>query len=276
VKPEYASANRNIRDNHVYKAMSTGGSRAVRDSRPYLQLAGASARERLIAAAARRWGVAPAECKAEQSVVTHTASGRTLRYGELAADAAAIKLDKEPAIKTPDQYRLMGQSLPRLDTPLKINGSAVYGIDIKVPDMVHAAIIACPVFGGSLARVDEQAIAGRRGDIQVVKLVDAVAVVADRYWRAKAAPGALPIEWNFGAAANADSAAFRKTYLDALDKKGAVARHDGNVDAAMPAAARVFEATYEVPIISHAQMEPLNCTAHVQDGRVDIWLGTQN
>jgi isoquinoline 1-oxidoreductase subunit beta len=119
--------------------------------------------------------------------------------------------------------------------------------------MAHAAIIACPVFGGSLARVDEQAITGRRGVVRVVKLDDAVAVVADRYWRAKAALDALPIEWNFGAAANADS-----------------------LDMAMAGAAKVFEATYEAPIISHAQMEPLNCTAHVQQDRVDVWLGTQN
>ena len=150
VKAEYASANRNVREHKVYKQMSTGGSRAVRESRTYLQRAGASARERLIAAAARRWNVPGAECTAEQSRVLHKASGRALRYGELAAEAAAITLDKEPRIKTPDQYRLIGQSLPRLDTPLKINGSAVYGIDIEVPDMVHAAITACPVFGGKL------------------------------------------------------------------------------------------------------------------------------
>jgi isoquinoline 1-oxidoreductase beta subunit len=185
VKAEYASANRNLREDRVYKAMSTGGSRAVRDSRPYLQHAGASARERLIAAAAKRWGVPAAQCTAAQSQVLHKASGRSLRYGELAAEAAAITLDKEPRIKTPDQYRLMGKSLPRLDTPLKINGSAVYGIDIKIPGAVQAAIEACPVFGGKLKSVDEKAIAGARGVIQVLKLPNAVAVIADRYWRAK-------------------------------------------------------------------------------------------
>jgi isoquinoline 1-oxidoreductase subunit beta len=281
VKPEYASANRNLRENKVYGTLGTGGSRAVRENRVMLQQAGASARERLIAAAARRWGVAPSACFAEMSKVTHRPSGRTLRYGELAEEASQIKLDKEPDIKTPDQYKLIGKSMPRIDVPLKINGSAVYGIDIKVPDAVQAAIVACPVFGGTVASVDENAVLGRRGIIQVVKLRDAVAVIADRYWRAKAALDRLPIQWDFGPSATADSGQFRKTYRDALDRQGAVARHDGNVDAAMPTAARVFEAVYEAPVISHAQMEPLNCTAHVQTtngqaDRVDVWVGTQN
>jgi isoquinoline 1-oxidoreductase subunit beta len=276
VKPEYASANRNLRENRVYGNLGTGGSRAVRETRPMLQQAGASARERLIAAGAKRWGVAAGECFAERSKVVHRSSGRTLRYGELAAEAAAIKLDKEPAIKTPDQFHFIGQSLDRIDIPLKINGTAVYGLDIKVPDMVHAAIVACPVFGGKVKSVDESKIAGARGVMQVVRLPDAVAVIADRYWRAKAALERLPIEWDTGAAAATDSAQFRQLYLAALDKPGAVARHDGNVDAAMPAAAKTFEAVYEAPVISHAQMEPLNATAHVQADRVDVWVGTQN
>lgn len=280
VKPEYASANRNLR-NRVYGSLSTGGSRAVRENRVILQQAGASARERLIAAAARRWGVAPAACTAQMSTVTHQPTGRTLRYGELAQEAAAIRLDREPEIRTPDQYKLIGTSMPRLDIQMKVNGTAVYGIDIKVPDAVHAAIMACPVFGGTLAGADETAVLGQRGVIQVVKLRDAVAVIADRYWRAKAALEKLPVRWDFGAAAATDSGQFRKTYRDALDKPGAVARQDGDVDAAMPGAARVFEAVYEVPVISHAQMEPLNCTAHVKTGngavsRVDVWVGTQN
>jgi isoquinoline 1-oxidoreductase beta subunit len=139
VKPEYASANRNFRERQVYGSLGTGGSREVRETRAMLQQAGASVRERLIAAAANRWGVAPGECTAALSKVMHTPTGRTLRYGELAGEAAEIKLDKEPPIKTPDQYRLMGTAMDRLDIPLKINGSAVYGFDIKVPDRVHAA-----------------------------------------------------------------------------------------------------------------------------------------
>src|SRR4030081_223072 len=276
VKPEYASANRNLRENKVYGSLSTGGSRAVRETGGLVQQAGASARERLIAAAAKRWNVPASECAAAMSKVTHKPTGRTFRFGELAGEAAAIKLDKEPVLKRPDQYKFIGRRLARLDVPLKINGSAKYGIDLDVPGMVRAAIIKCPVFGGTVKSVDESAIAGRRGVLQVVKLNNAVAVVADRYFRAQAALKALPIEWEVGAAGSTDSVQFRKAYLDALDQKGAEARHDGNVDAAMPGAAKVIEATYDAPIIAHAPMEPLNAIAHVQADRVDVWVGTQN
>src|SRR5258705_5077331 len=276
VKPEYASANRNVRDNKVYGSLSTGGSRAVRETGELVQQAGASARERLIAAAAKRWSVPASECAAAMSKITHKPSGRTFRFGELAVEAAAIKLDKEPALKRPDQYKFIGRRLERLDIPLKINGSAKYGIDLEVPGMVRAAILKCPVFGGTLKSVDESAIASRRGVLQVVKLKDAVAVVADRYYRAQSALRALKIEWEVGAAGTTNSVQFRKAYLDALDQKGAEARHDGNVDTAMARAAKVVEATYDVPIIAHAPMEPLNAIAHVQADRVDVWVGTQN
>jgi isoquinoline 1-oxidoreductase beta subunit len=276
VKPEYASANRNLKENKVYGSLSTGGSRAVRETGEMVQQAGASARERLIAAAAKRWDVPAAECAAAMSKVTHKPSGRTFRFGELAVEAAAIKLDKEPPLKKPDQYKFIGRRLARLDVPLKINGTAKYGIDLDAPGMVCAAIIKCPVFGGTVKSVDEGKIAGRRGVLQVVKLNNAVAVVADRYFRAQAALNALPIEWEVGAAGATDSVQFRKAYIDALDQKGAVARHDGDVDAAMPTAAKVIEATYDVPIIAHAPMEPLNAIADVKADRVDVWVGTQN
>jgi isoquinoline 1-oxidoreductase beta subunit len=276
VKPEYASANRNLKEKKVYGSLATGGSRAVRETGEVVQQAGASARERLIAAAAKRWNVPASECSAAMSKVTHKLTGRTFRFGELAADAAAIRLEKEPALKRPDQYKFIGRRLARLDVPLKINGSAKYGIDLEVPGMVRAAIIKCPVFGGTVKSVNEGAIASRRGILQVVKLKDAVAVVADRYFRAQAALNALPIEWEVGAAGTTDSVQFRKEYVAALDQKGVDARHDGNVDTAMPTAAKVIEATYEVPIIAHAPMEPLNAIAHVQADRVDVWVGTQN
>src|SRR5712671_1165065 len=276
VKPEYASANRNHKENKVYGSLSTGGSRAVRETGEMVQQAGASARERLIAAAAKRWNVPASECSAAMSRVTHKPTDRTFRFGELAAEAAAIKLDKEPALKKPDQYKFIGRRIARLDVPLKINGSAKYGIDLDVPGMVRAAIIKCPVFGGTLKSVDESAIASRRGVLQVVKLKDAVAVVADRTFRAQSALKALPIEWEVGAAGTTNSVQFRKAYIDALDQKGAEARHDGNVDTAFATAAKVVEATYDVPIIAHAPMEPLNAIAHVQADRVDVWVGTQN
>src|SRR5215470_14161034 len=228
VKPEYASANRNLKDNKVYGSLATGGSRAVRETGEMVQQAGASARERLIAAAARRWNVPPSECSAAMSKVTHKPTGRIFRFGELAADAAAIKLEKEPALKKPDQYKFIGRRLARLDVPLKINGSAKYGIDLEVPGMVRAAILKTPVFGGTVKSVDESGIRSRRGGVQVVKLKDAVAVVADRYFRAQSALNALKIEWEVGAAGTTNSVQFRKDYIDALGQKGAEARHDGN------------------------------------------------
>src|SRR5436190_6697510 len=244
VKPEYASANRNARDNKVYGSLSTGGSRAVREQGELVQQAGASARERLIAAAAKRWNVSASECFAAMSKITHKPTNRTFRFGELAAEAAAIKLDKEPALKRPDQYKFIGRRLARLDIPLKINGSAKFGMDLEVPGMVRAAIIKSPVFGGTVKSVDESKIAGRRGVLQVVKLPNAVAVVADRYYRAQSALNALSIEWETGAAGTTNSMQFRKLYIDALNEKGAEARHDGNVDAAFAAAAKTIEATY--------------------------------
>jgi len=276
VKPEYASANRNFRENKVYGTLSTGGSRAVREQGQLVQQAGASARERLIAAAAKRWNVAASECEAAMSKVTHKMSGRTFRFGELAVEASAIKLDKEPALKRPDQYKFIGRRLERLDIPHKVNGAAKFGIDLEVPGMVRAAIIKCPVFGGTVKSVDESAIASMPGNLQVVKLNNAVAVVGDRYYRAQKGLNALKIDWEVGAAGTTTSAQFRKEYVDALDQKGADARHDGNVDAAMASAAKTIEATYDVPIIAHAPMEPLNAIAHVQADRVDVWVGTQN
>src|SRR4051812_41622097 len=193
VKPEYASANRNARENKVYGTLATGGSRAVREQGDIVQQAGASARERLIAAAAKRWNVPASECQAAMSKVTHKPSGRTFRFGELAAEAAAIKLDKEPALKRPDQYKFIGRRLDRLDIPLKINGTAKYGMDLEVPGMMRAAIIKCPVFGGTVKSYDESKIVSRRGVMQVVNLKNAVAVVADRHYRAQSALNALPI-----------------------------------------------------------------------------------
>lgn len=275
VKAEYASANRTIREHDVYRSMLTGGSRAVRESREYLQQAGASARVRLVAAAARRWGVPDAECEARDGQVIHKASGRALRYGALAPEAAKITLDEEPAIKTPDQYTLIGKPLARLDTPLKINGTAQFGIDTRLPDMLYAAVAACPVFGGKLRSADAAKIKGRRGIHSVVQLENAVAVVADHFWRAKEALAALPVEWDPGPAAGADSAQFRRLYREALDEPAVIARRDGNAADAMRGVAKVVEALYEVPYLAHAPMEPLNCTAHVQPDRVDVWVGTQ-
>ena len=275
VKVEYASPARNLREKNVYGEMTTVGSRGVRTSWQMLLQAGASARERLIAAAAQRWNVSPSDCEAANSKITHKATGRSFDYGALAADAANIKLDKEPAIRTPDQFKLIGKRLARLDTPLKINGSAKFAIDTKVPDMVYAAVAACPVFGGKLKSVDDAPAKGRRGILQVVKLENAVVVVADRFWRAKEALALLKPEWDVGAAGNTDSAQFAKLYRDTLDGPMVSARNDGSVDDAFGKGGKLVEAVYEAPHLAHATMEPLNATVHLQPDKLEVWLGSQ-
>ena len=276
VKVEYASAHRNLTDNNVYQSMGTGGSRSVRGSRVFLQQAGASARARLVAAAAAKWSVAPAACVASGGLVRDEASGRSATYGELAADAAKVALAIEPAIKTPDQFKLIGAGLKRIDTPLKVTGAARFGIDTRLPGMAYAAAANCPVFGGKLKSYDFSAISGRRGVVTAVPVTNGVAVVADNFWRAKEALKAMPIVWDFGPAASTDSEEFRAEYRAALDGPLANGGGYGDVDAAFAAPAKLVEAVYEVPYLAHAPMEPLNATAHWQPDRIDVWMGTQS
>jgi len=275
VRSEYVSPNRNMRENMVYKGMLTGGSSAVRASRPYLQQAGASARVRLIQAAATRWNVPAAECEAANSTVTHKATGRTINYGALAGDAAKVALAKEPDIKTPDQFTLIGKSQARLDTKVKVTGEAIFGIDVRLPDMVYAAVVMCPVPGGTVKSYDAAAILKFRGVQSVVPVPGGLAVVADRFWRAKQAALALPVQWNPGAGAGTSSAQFRQDYRDALKGKLESAKAVGDAGKALGEAGKVVEALYEVPYLAHATMEPLNCTVHLQPDRLDIWMGTQ-
>jgi isoquinoline 1-oxidoreductase beta subunit len=276
VRIEYASPNRNLRENKVYGAMFSNGSRSVRASQKKMQQVGASGRERLIAAAAARWNVPPSECTAALSVVTHNPSGQTLRYGELTADAANIKLAQEPAIKTPDQFTFIPKPLPRIDVVHKIDGTAKFGIDAQVPGMVFAAINACPVQGGKLKSVDESVVAGAPGVLQVVKLDNAVAVVAEgSFWRAKQALARLQPEWDAGEAAAVDSDKLSQEFHNALSETMLAARNDGDIDQAMSGAAKTFEAIYETPYLSHSPMEPMNATVHLQPDRLDVWVGTQ-
>jgi isoquinoline 1-oxidoreductase subunit beta len=277
VRIEYASPNRNIRENRVYGDMFSNGSRTVRGSQKKMQQVGASARERLIAAAAAQWDVAPAECTAANSMVTHAASGRTMNYGALAAAAAKIQLAAEPAIKAPAQFTFIPRPMPRVDVVHKTDGSAKFGIDAQVPGMVFAAITACPVPGGKLKSVDESVLAGAPGILQVVKLEHAVAVVATgSFWRAKRALSRLQPEWDVGAAGKVDSEQLSKAFRAALSEPMLTARNDGDVDQAMAGAAKTFEAIYETPYLSHSPMEPMNATVHLQPDRLDVWFGTQS
>src|SRR5256712_8707162 len=203
VRPEYASVNRHFRENKVYGRMATNSSSSVRVSRQYLQQAGASARERLMAAAAEQLGVPRSELTVKDGVITHAATGRSLRYGQVAQKAASIRLPREPLIKTPDQFTFMNKPTPMLETPLRVDGSATYGIDVRLPDMLYAAVKQSPVFQGKLKNFDADAVRHRSGVHSVVRfggpnVEEGVAVIADSYWRAKSALDTLPIEWDEG------------------------------------------------------------------------------
>ena len=277
VRIEYASANRSVRERRVYGDMFSHGSMSVRESQKKMQQVGASARERLIAAAAARWKVPPSECIAAQSVVTHTPSGRHLRYGELAGAAAKVKLAKEPTIKTPAQFTFLPRRIPRQDLVHKTDGSAKFGIDAQVPGMVFAAINACPVRGGKLKSVDDSVLTGAPGVISVVRLDDAVAVVATgSFWRAKRALSRLRPDWELGPGGRVNSDQLSTDFRAALTAPMLTARNDGNVDKAMAGAAKTIEAVYETPYLSHSPMEPMNATVNLKADRLDVWVGTQD
>ncbi len=282
VRAEYVSVNRHFRENKVYKRLITTSSSSVRLGRPYLQQAGASARERLMAAAAQTWGVPRAELTVKDGIITHKPTGRTLRYGQVAQKAAAIKLPAEPKIKTPEQYTLLKKPTKLIETPPKVDGSATYGIDVRVPGMLYAAAKASPVFQGKVKSYNADAVKNRPGVHAVVEFggeeIEAgVAVVADSYWHAKTALDALPIEWDDGAHGNDSSEQYFQSSRAVLDEPGAkVVTKKGDPETVLQNASQVVEAIYEVPYLDHAVMEPFNCTAQVASDRVDIWVGSQN
>jgi isoquinoline 1-oxidoreductase beta subunit len=274
---EFPSPEENLRRKRAWGEMSTGGSRSVRTSQEYLRKAGAAAREMLIAAAAAQWGVPAAECQAANSVVTHKASGRTLRYGEVAEAASKLPPPSDLKLKDAKNWTLLGTPQKRLDTVEKVTGKPIYGIDVRVPNMLYAAIVQCPVFGGTVKSYDESKIRGLKGVRQVVQLPNAVAVVADNWWQAKTAVDALPVTWEEGQNGKVSSASiaeFLRGGLAAPD--AATIRKDGGVDAALVNAAKRIEAEYAAPFLSHATMEPQNCTAHVTPDKVEIWVSTQS
>jgi len=275
VKIEYAAANRNLRESAPYGRMMTTGSASVSTGRQRLQLAGANARVRLVTAAAQRWGVDPATCVAADGRVRHPPSDRALTYGKLAGAAAAVTLAAPPAIKTPDQFKLLGRSIPRVETPAKVTGAAQFGIDVRLPGMVYAAVKMCPVPGGSLVSYDEAAILKRRGVIAVVPVPNGVAVAADNFWRAKQAAAELPVKWDLGPGAATNSEQFYADYVAAAkDAPMSVALDRGGAEAIL-AQGVDLDVVYEVPHLAHACMEPLNCVVDVRPDRMDVWIGTQ-
>lgn len=276
VRVEYASANRSVRENNVYGRMTTVGSQAIRGSRVAMQTAGATARERLRAAAAKLWGVPHDQTRAELGRVYQLDSKRSATYGELASAAAALKDVPEFKIKTASEFKLAGKPTRRVDVPAKVDGSATFGIDTRLPGMLYAAIAHCPVFGGKVKRHDFAAIAKMPGVRKAVDIGSGVAVVADSYWRAATALKALPIEWDRGPGAGSSSEQWQREFTAALDTPGTLARESGDTKMALEAAASRVKADYSVPYLAHACMEPLNCTAQVRADRVDLWVSTQS
>ncbi len=253
----------------------TGTSNSVQDAWEKLRIAGAQARSMLIAAAAKAWRVDPAECRATNGVVTN-ARGKTFTYGELAAAAANIPVPKEVKLKPKAEFRLIGTSQPRLDTPGKVDGSAQFGLDVKLPGMLYAALAQSPVLGGKAVSVDSSAAERMPGVRRALSTAGGVVVVAEHFWQALKARNALKITWDPGANVRLDNAAIHAALKQAADtNRGLVARREGDVAAALKGAQRTLEAVYELPLLAHATMEPMNCTADVKADGCDLYVGTQ-
>jgi isoquinoline 1-oxidoreductase beta subunit len=279
VTTEYPTPGQNVARKRVWGEYSTGGSRGIRTSTDYVRKGGATARVMLIQAAANEWKVPASECTAANSVITHTPSGRTTTYGKVAEAAAKVEPPAEVKLKDPKDWKLIGKPLKRLDTADKTTGKMMYGIDVKLPGMLNAAIKACPVFGGKVKSYDEAKIANMKGVKKVVKVEDyAVAVVADTWWHAKVALDALPIVWDEGPNAQVTSASIAKWLEEGLDisQPAFVGNENGDVKTALAGAAKKYEAVYSYPYQNHATMEPLNATALYTADKCEVWCGTQN
>ncbi len=261
--------------NPIFGLQGTGGSTSVRASWGPLTKAGAAAREMLVAAAAKRWSVQPSACHVDHGTVVHTASGKRLTYGALAEEASELPVPANPALKDPKNYKYIGKPMKRLDTPVKINGKAEFGIDVRLPKMQHAVVARCPVFGGKVKSSDATKAKAVPGVKQVLQISSGVAIVADNTWSAMEGRRALQIEWDEGRNAAVSSESIHKLYLESAEQEGAIARKDGDVDAALASAVKKIEAVYEVPFLAHATMEPMNCAADVRPDGCDIYAPTQ-
>jgi isoquinoline 1-oxidoreductase beta subunit len=277
IRTEFVSPRQNLRRGRIWGDLSTGASRSIASSQDYLRRAGATAREMLIAAAAARWKVPASQCSAQNGTITHVPTSRSLTFGAVADDAAKIEPPTDVALKPPVDWTLAGKPRKRLDVFDKVTGRPIYAIDVRLPGMLYAAIAQCPVFGGTLKSVDDSAVLRMKGVHRVVRMPDAVAVVADSWWRAKTATAALRVNWdNSGndAVSSEEISDFVRGGLDAAP--GQVGRADGDVVAGLAQAAQRIQANYTVPFLAHATMEPQTCTAHVRADRVEVWAPTQD
>jgi len=278
VTTEYPTPGQNLARARIWGNFSTGGSRGIRESHEYVRKGGATAKMMLVQAAADEWKVPASECRAANSVITHTPSGRTTTYGKVAKAAAQITPPVTVALKDPKDWKLTGKRLARLDTVEKVSGQQIYGSDLKMPGLLNAAIKDCPVFGGKLKSFDAAAIEKRPGIKKVVRVGDsAVAVVADTWWRAKSALDVLPIVWDNGPNEKVSSesiAAILKAGLDAPD--AIMGNQNGDARAAIAASARQIDAVYSYPYQNHATMETMNATTRWTPERCEVWTPTQN
>jgi isoquinoline 1-oxidoreductase beta subunit len=276
VQLEHAPANEKLYGNPLLGGLqATGNSNAIRAAWQPLRHAGATAKSMLVAAAAKRWSVDPKSCRAQSGEVLHPPTGRRIKYGDLAAAAARMPVPESVALKRPGKFKLIGTPAKRLDTPAKVNGSALFGIDARPPGVKIATLAQSPVFGGRLKSLDASAAKGVKGVRQIVELDDAVAVVADHMGAAKKGLMALAIEWDHGPHAKLSTDQLVAELEEATLESGPVAQNIGDVDRAIASAVTKVEATYQVPFLAHATMEPMNCTVHVRKDGCDVWVGTQ-
>ena len=275
VRLEHAPPNQKLYANPLLGVQATGNSNAMRGAWKQLREAGATARTMLVAAAAKRWDVDANSCRAQDGEVTHAPTGRRLSYGELASDAATMPVPASVALKSPDEFKLIGTPVKRLDAPAKVNGNAVYGIDVRPPGVKIATLAQSPVFGGRVKSLDETAAKAVKGVRQIVRLDDAVAVVADHMGAAKKGLAALNIEWDDGQHANLTTDEIAHQLDQATLGPGAVAQSIGDAEKAMASAATKIESIYQVPFLAHATMEPMNCTVHFRNDECEIWIGSQ-
>lgn len=271
----------------IYEHMGTGGSGSTMENFMPLRRAGATVRELMITAAAQKWNVPKTECDAKKGLVRHTKSSRQTRYGELVEAASKLPLpdpDKVP-LKNESEFELIGHATPRVDIPSKVNGSAGFGLDVRVPDMLFAVVARCPTFGGKPAHFEAskaKAVPGVRDVFEIPALgkdmytAGGIVVVADSTWAAMKGRDALQIEWDRGPAASESSASLRESLRAAASRPGKRIRNDGNVDEALPSSAKRVEAVYEFPYLAHATMEPMNITVHARDNEAEVWAPTQS
>ena len=270
-----APADETLYASPLFLGQITGGSGSLRGAWMTMRTAGAAARVMLIDAAARRWQVRSSACRAEHGRVIHAASNRSLGYGELASDAARSRVPQSPPLKNPAQFRVVGKAVPRVDTLEKITGRAIYGIDVHLEGIRYAFVAASPVFNGKVGAVDDRAALAIKGVRQVVRLDDAVAVVADNTWAARKGLSALIVTWHEGANSKLTTADLVASADSALDRSGLVAEQTGDAAAAEAAASNRYEQIFRLPMLAHAAMEPLNCTVHMTANRCDVWCGNQ-